>query len=74
MTMEEIVDDGIYVYVCGIPRGVMGAKYRVIKAQILDVPSYQKKVLVEALTGKDVGLWFTCSAWNFIHRYRPDHQ
>jgi len=31
---------------------------------VIDVPSYQEKVLVEALTGPDAGVMFTCSPAN----------
>lgn len=58
-----------YVYVCGIPKGCAGERYKVI-AFVLDVPSYQKKVLVQATTGKDLGLLFVCSQGNFVMRYK----
>jgi len=70
MDFKDIVEGGIYVYVCGLPAGAQGQLYKAHRI-ILDVPSYQHKVLVEALTGDDKGLWFCCSLDNFQVRYRP---
>lgn len=71
MAFDEIVEGGVYAYMCGIPRGVYGEKYRVVKNHVLDVPSYQYKVMVEALTGRDKGKVFVCTPANFVHRYKP---
>ena len=62
---------GLYVYLNAIPAGCQGHQYRVHR-MVLDVPSYQHKVLVECLSGKDTGLWFVCSPANFEKRYRKD--
>lgn len=76
-SMEEepvgppIVEGETYAYVGTIPKEACGHKYRVLRF-ILDVPSYQEKVLVEALTGRDRGIWFVCSPANFAQRYRRD--
>lgn len=70
MSQEEIVPGGLYTYECGIPAGVKGERY-LVHRHVLDVPTYQRKVLVEALSGRDKGLWFTCSPSNFVHRYKP---
>lgn len=65
----RIVAGATYRYIRDLPVGCKDALYRVVQAEILDVPSYQKKVLVRGLTGKDAGLWFTCSLANFATRY-----
>ncbi len=67
--LSSITQGGLYVYIREIPRGCAGHIYRVHRF-ILDVPSYQHKVLVECLSGQDEGLWFTCSLDNFRVRYR----
>src|SRR5438132_10371895 len=69
LSKDDIVLGRDYVYVCGFPIEAKGHLYRAHKF-VLDVPSYQQKVLVEALTGDDKGLWFTCSIANFCVRYR----
>lgn len=61
---------GIYVYANGYPVECIGRRYRVHR-MVLDVPTYQRKVLIEALDGSDAGLWFVCSVSNFFHRYQP---
>lgn len=59
---------GTYKYISGIPKNCHGHLYYVHN-MIIDVPSYQRKVLVEALSGPDRGLWFSCSPSNFAARY-----
>lgn len=59
-----------YVYAKGHPVDCRGQHYMVHRF-VVDVPSYQPKVLVEALTGRDRGLWFTTSVANFCVRYEP---
>jgi hypothetical protein len=63
------VEEGIYEYVRGVPIECIGSHYRLI-CQVLDIPSYQHKLLVEAMDGPDAGLWFTCTVANFKMRYR----
>lgn len=58
-----------YIYIGEWPPGCKGHRYR-IERLVMDVPTYQEKVLVVALSGPDEGLWFTCSPWNFSTRYR----
>jgi len=70
MRMEEIVEGGLYVYAAAQPDWATCQQYRVVKF-VVDVPSYQHKVLVEALTGKDRGLWFVTTFENFRVRYQP---
>ena len=73
MIQEEVLkiqEGSEYVYTGALPKGCAGHRYRVLKF-VLDVPSYQQKVLVEALTGRDKGLWFVCSLQNFSLRYTP---
>lgn len=65
-----IVEGGEYVFRASAPDHATGQRYRVLKF-VLDVPSYQRKVLVEGLTGKDRGLWFVCTFENFRVRYEP---
>ena len=67
----RIIVGHIYRYVADWPAGCKGHKYRVCQF-FPDVPSYQEKVLVEALTGPDKGLHFVVSLWNFATRYAAD--
>lgn len=60
--------DRIYIYTCELPKGCKGMHYKAHRL-VLDVPSYQWKILMEALDGIDRGLWFTCTPANFILRY-----
>lgn len=69
----KIIEGKVYEYIKESPKGCKGCLYRVLKF-ILDVPSYQQKVLVEALTGPDRGLWFTCTPANFSLRYAPSKE
>lgn len=64
-----ITAGAVYIYQAALPAGCAGHRYRAARF-IVDVPSYQKKVLVECLSGRDAGLWFTCSLANFARRYR----
>ncbi len=64
-----IVEGAEYTYEAAIPAGCMGQRYK-LHREVIDVPSYQRKVLVEALTGKDRGLFFTCTLQNFALRYK----
>ncbi len=64
----ELVMGAVYRYISDSPKGCKGRLYR-LHREVVDVPSYQRKVLVEALTGPDKGLWFTCVLTNFAMRY-----
>lgn len=64
-----IIEGAEYVYIGELPVGCRGHRY-LLHRGVIDVPSYQHKVLVEALTGEDKGLWFTCSLANFAIRYK----
>lgn len=66
--LDSIEIGAVYRYIRQLPTGCQGALYRVHR-EVLDVPSYQRKLLVEALTGPDRGLWFTCTPANFRVRY-----
>lgn len=66
----RIVEGATYVYEADLPPGCKGGHYKAVRF-IKDVPSYQTKVLVECLSGKDRGLWFTCTPANFAQRYKP---
>lgn len=68
-TTFRIVVGAEYTY-HGLPLNCQGHRYQVL-ALVLDVPSYQQKVLVQALSGPDEGLLFVCSPANFSTRYRP---
>lgn len=63
-----IVPGRTYRYMLDRPPGCKGGIYRVERF-ILDVPSYQMKVLVQCVEGNDKGLWFSCTPWNFAQRY-----
>jgi hypothetical protein len=63
-----LVEGATYRYTSGFPVGCRGRKY-CLHREVVDVPSYQRKVLVEALDGPDRGLWFTCTLQNFALRY-----
>ncbi len=71
MCGQTIIAGAEYVYLSNLPVGCEGHRYKVHRF-ILDVPSYQQKVLVEALSGNDKGLWFACSPANFVRRYKLD--
>jgi hypothetical protein len=66
---KDLRPGGLYTYQASHPPGCAGHLYRLHRF-VLDVPSRQTKVLVEAKTGADKGLWFTCSVANFCTRYR----
>ena len=68
MSEFRIILGDTYIYVCDIPAGCKGKKYRVARF-VIDVPSYQEKLLVEALEGPDKGMWFVVSPANFATRY-----
>ncbi len=70
MELDQIVPGAEYTYINPVPAGAMGHRYKVHRI-IWDVPTYQEKVLVEALTGRDKGTWFCCSLNNFCVRYQP---
>lgn len=57
-----------YIYAGEEPKGCKGHRYRVVRF-VLDVPTYQRKVLVECLSGADKGVWFVVSPANFSSRY-----
>lgn len=59
-----------YIYARGFPHNCIGFRYRVVQF-VVDVPSYQRKVLVRAVDGPDQGLLFCCTEANFASRYRP---
>lgn len=58
-----------YVYAHPYPKGYAGELYYAHR-MVQDVPSYQDKVLVEGLTGRDTGRWFTCSLNYFLTRFK----
>lgn len=69
MSEDFVIVFGLeYIYRSGNPVKCHGFRYRPLR-EVLDVPSYQQKILVEALNGPDRGLYFTCSPANFANRY-----
>lgn len=60
----------VYVYTSALPVGCQGGLYRVIDF-LIDVPTYQPRVLVRCLAGKDAGLRFCTTEMNFARRYQP---
>lgn len=66
--LENIVIGKTYRYTQGFPINCHGHLYVPLR-MIKDVPTYQQKVLVEALTGPDKGELFVCSVNNFKIRY-----
>jgi hypothetical protein len=71
-TVEQfrITEGAEYLFASAIPPGCKGHRYRVI-GFLKEVPSGQQKVLVQALTGPDTGLRFSCTLANFATRYQP---
>lgn len=69
MPLECIRVGAEYTYIAEQPKPCQGHRYRVLRV-VLAVPAYQEQLLVEALTGPDRGLWFTCSPANFSSRYK----
>ena len=67
---HELQEGAVYVYMGELPEWAKGQQYRFHRF-VVDVPSYQMKVLVESLTAKDKGQWFVCSVANFCIRYQP---
>lgn len=73
----EIITGGLYRYICklpiyddaGKPHSCYGRLYEVIDSDVIDVPSYQRKILMRALDGPDQGLRFTITPSNFSYRY-----
>lgn len=66
----RIPEGSEWVYTAPAPAGCSGHRYRVL-GFVVHVPTYQQQVLVEALTGPDRGLRFTCTPHNFSTRYQP---
>jgi hypothetical protein len=73
--LEIIADDGFriitgrdYLYACDYPAGRRGHVYTPVSF-VLDVPSYQQKVLVRCKSGPDRGLRFVVTPSNFSYRY-----
>jgi hypothetical protein len=64
------VEGADYLYTADVPKGCKGHLYRIVHF-VQDVPSYQEKLCMEALTGPDRGLRFIVSPWNFALRYEP---
>ncbi len=65
----SLAEGGVYEYIIDYPKGCKGGLYR-IEGFIKDVPSYQDKVLVRCVQGKDAGMRFVVSEQNFAIRYK----
>lgn len=61
--------EGIYVYRGNYPENCVGCKYRVIASKVLDIPSYQHKVVVRGLDGPDKDRSFSCTVSYFWARF-----
>jgi hypothetical protein len=70
VSTRERITLGVYVYLPEWPAGCQGCRYEVLDVDVVDVPTYQEKILVLALEGPDRGLKFTVSPDNFARRYR----
>lgn len=71
---ENSIEEGNnYIYTGDYPKHAHNQLYRFHRL-VLDVPTYQWKLLCEALTGNDKGLWFSCTINNFVHRYQKAPQ
>lgn len=57
-----------YVYIAEQPKHAKGQRYHLYRA-ILDVPSYQTKILIAGLTGMDQGRLFAVSINHFVTRF-----
>lgn len=73
--MDAVLNDTLipgseYVYKSHSNERFYGQIY-IAHRVVTDVPSYQKKVLVEGRTGPDKGRWFTCTLNNFSIRFKP---
>lgn len=64
-----LIEGATYKYTSNIPAKCTGHRYRILRLNVLSVPDYTQKVLVEALTGPDKGMLFVCSPANFSARY-----
>lgn len=71
MSSHNDIMPGDYIYICGIPADCVGHRYRVHRTVIDVCAAYQRKTLVEALSGPDLGEWFTVTPANFRVRFRP---
>ena len=69
MTTTPIIEGALYLYASDRPAGCKGMRYRIVKADVVALPSYQHQVLVEALEGPEKGVWIVCSLHNFTTRY-----
>ena len=69
--MCKLVEGKDYTYIGAYPTSCHGHKYRLVRF-VVDVPSYQKKVLVEGLTGPDMGAFFVLSEAAFAVRFASD--
>ena len=65
----SIREGEVYVFKGPMAEKCIGHVYRALRF-VMHVPVYQRHVLVECLSGPDLGLWFTCSLANFAGKYR----
>lgn len=64
----KLVEGQEYTYASPHPISCHGHRYRLLRF-VVDIPSYQKKVLVEGLTGPDIGAFFVLSEVTFAVRF-----
>lgn len=68
ITEYGLIAGRTYRYKGPYPVKCIGALYR-LNLAILDVPSFQTKLFVTAITGPDESLDFCCTISNFTTRY-----
>lgn len=66
--MCKLVKGAEYVYTSSYPEACRGHTYRLVRF-VVDLPSYQRKVLVEAVTGPDSDSWFTVAEGIFAMKF-----
>ena len=70
MSFEDIREGGHYVYTASYPPHATGQRY-LVRQFIQDVPSYQPRILIQCMSGKDKGILFVSTFNNFRIRYTP---
>jgi hypothetical protein len=66
--MCKLVEGGEYVYTGTYPANCAGQRYKLTRF-VIDLPSYQRKVLVEGMTGPDKGEAFVVSEATFANKF-----
>lgn len=66
--MCKLIEGEEYVYTGTYPSNCAGQRYRLVRF-VIDLPSYQQKVLVEGVTGPDRGKAFVLSEAVFANKF-----